>query len=209
MRRFLALSCLALAFAAAAGAIFLTGGTSSAENQTVDVGNLYFCDQSFQARACDTSINAGDTVTWNVSSGFHTVTECDDNFVTCPPAGGFDSGQLGTGGNFSRTFPTAGTFEYYCAFHPTDMRGRVVVGAAAAQPTPAPTSAPTSPGATAAPTTVPGGATQTRTAAPAAVPQTGGDPGDGSLSLSWFLIAGLGLLLAGSGGFGYAAIRRR
>jgi plastocyanin len=196
---------LGLALAGIGGASLFTSG-ASAQNQTVDVGNLYFCSPSFSGQVCDTGVNVGDTVTWNVSAGFHTVTECDESFATCPPAGGFDSGQLEVGGTFSRTFTAAGTFEYYCAFHPTEMRGRVVVSASAVQPTPVPTAAPTSPGATAAPTTA---GAQTRTVTPAAVPNTGGSPGNGSDSLSWLLTSVLGAaLLAGAAGFGYAALKR-
>src|SRR3990172_517710 len=102
------------------------------------------------------------TVTWNNVSGFHTFTECDDTFSTCPPAGGFDSGNLLTGNSFSHTFDSPGAFEYLCSFHPTDMRGRITVQAApTATPTPVPTAAPsgtaapTSPGASPAPGSLP------------------------------------------------------
>jgi plastocyanin len=37
----------------------------------------------------------------------------------------FDSGTINVGGSFSQAFPLAGTFEYYCRFHP--MAGTVVV----------------------------------------------------------------------------------
>ncbi|HYZ27823.1 MAG TPA: plastocyanin/azurin family copper-binding protein [Thermoleophilaceae bacterium] len=51
----------------------------------------------------------GDTVQWqNVSERTHTVTADD---------GSFDSGDLESGGTFSRLFATAGTFAYHCTRH--------------------------------------------------------------------------------------------
>jgi plastocyanin len=32
------------------------------------------------------------------------------------------------GAQATRTFPTAGTFDYVCSLHPREMRGSVVVG---------------------------------------------------------------------------------
>ena len=140
----------------------------------VDVGNFYFCDQSFQGGVCETTVNAGDTVVWSVSAGTHNVTECDASFATCPMSGGFVSAALGQGQQFQHTFDAAGTFYYECTFHPQGMKGRVVVQAAQATATPSPTPAPTQ---TAAPTTA-ASATPTRT--PAAVPATGGEPSGGA-----------------------------
>jgi hypothetical protein len=106
-------------------------------------------------------------VTWNNVAGFHTVTECDDAFSTCPPPGGFNSGSLLTGNSFSHTFNSPGAFEYYCMFHPTDMRGRITLQATpTSTPTPVPTAAPSGSAA----------ASPTAAAAPAAVPKTGGTP---------------------------------
>jgi len=143
---------------------------TQAATVSIEAGNLYFCDVSHQEGVCETTVTAGDTVTWNNVAGFHTVTECDDTFSTCPPAGGFDSGNLLTGNSFSHTFNSQGAFEYICRFHPTDMRGRITVQAAPTPtPTPVPTAAPS--GSTAA--------SPTATSAPAAVPKTGGNPANG------------------------------
>ncbi|HEX9106368.1 MAG TPA: plastocyanin/azurin family copper-binding protein [Longimicrobiales bacterium] len=38
----------------------------------------------------------------------------------------FDSGTLGSGGGFSHTFSTKGTFTYPCAFH-ANMTGTITV----------------------------------------------------------------------------------
>jgi plastocyanin len=201
MRSSLVLTALALALVGLA-AWSITPDGAAAEDQTIDSGNLYFCSPQFQDGICETSVNTGDTVTWTVSAGFHTVTECDENFAVCPPSGGFDSGQLAEGDTFAHTFNEAGAFEYYCAFHPTQMRGIINV-AQAATATPA---ASTPPATTAVPQ---GGTTQSATVIPAGgLPATGGDPG-GSDSWLWLGLTLTGLALVGaSAGFTLAARRR-
>ena len=57
-------------------------------------------------------------VTWlNQEPVVHTSTS------TTPP---FTSGPLGQGQSYSYRFEAAGTYEYYCAVHPS-MKGRVIV----------------------------------------------------------------------------------
>jgi plastocyanin len=64
------------------------------------------------------TVRAGSTVTWtNHDEEPHTVAASD---------GSFHSPGLGTGGTFSHTFATAGTFDYVCSIHPM-MHGTVVV----------------------------------------------------------------------------------
>jgi plastocyanin len=64
------------------------------------------------------TVKAGTTVTWtNKDEDPHTVV---DN------GGAFRSQALGSGGTYSFTFPTAGTFDYICSVHPF-MHGTVVV----------------------------------------------------------------------------------
>jgi plastocyanin len=195
MRRTFLVLLVALSVASMA-ALAVLDETSQAETVNVEAGNLYFCNSSFQEGVCETSITAGDTVTWQNIAGFHTVTECDDAFSDCPPSGGFDSGPLTTGNSFSHTFASPGAIEYFCAFHPTDMRGRVTVQAA---PTPSPTAAPT-----AAPTGIPAGTTTgvtSPTVSPAAVPKTGGTPDDSGAAGSgaWLLVILVGALVLGTG----------
>ena len=69
----------------------------------------------------------GSTVTWrNAGAAPHTVTAED---------GSFDSEMIAAGGSWARTFETAGTFTYVCAFHP-QMEGvvEVTAGEVAAAP---------------------------------------------------------------------------
>ena len=63
-------------------------------------------------------VSAGATVTWTNSDGVaHTSTS---------DAGVWDSGIVPPGGQFSVSFPTAGTYRYHCLIHP-GMIGTVVV----------------------------------------------------------------------------------
>ena len=168
-----------------------------ADNLTIEAGNLYFCDASYQEGICERTVDAGDTVTWSNIAGFHTVTECDDNFSICPPAGGFDSGNLVTGNSFSHAFNSPGVFAYYCMFHPTDMRGRITV-LAAPTATPSPTAAPTTaPSGSAAPTLAP------TTASPVSVPRTGGSvDSDGPAEDATLALVAGGVLLLGAAAAG-------
>lgn len=66
------------------------------------------------------TVAAGTTITWtNKDATGHTVTSKDGKFV--------GSGTLGTGGVFTYTFSTAGTYDYYCMIHPLYMTGTVIV----------------------------------------------------------------------------------
>lgn len=64
------------------------------------------------------TVPVGTTVTWlNQDAVGHTATADD---------GSFDCRPLGSSASLATTFQTAGTFEYFCAIHPT-MRGVIVV----------------------------------------------------------------------------------
>src|SRR2546423_10466312 len=75
-------------------------------------------------------ITVGSTVTWTNATGpTHTATS---------DTGAWTTGNIASGGTSAAVaFPTAGTFPYHCAIHPT-MTGTVIVSAAA----PAPSSPP-------------------------------------------------------------------
>ncbi len=69
----------------------------------------------------DISVPAGTTVAWTNDDPFdHTVTARD---------GAFDSGTMGADESFSQTFDSEGTYEYFCAIHPS-MTGTVTVTSA-------------------------------------------------------------------------------
>jgi plastocyanin len=76
-----------------------------------------------------TTVNVGDSVTWDNTSGVaHTATA---------DGGSFDTGSIADGASASVTFDAAGTFPYHCTIHPA-MTGSIVVQAAGGV-TPAPT----------------------------------------------------------------------
>jgi plastocyanin len=64
------------------------------------------------------TVSAGTTVTWTNKDGVaHTVTS-DDNL--------FNSGSISSGGIYTYTFSTIGTFQYHCSIHPS-MIAKVIV----------------------------------------------------------------------------------
>ncbi len=192
-----------------AGSAWVAAQPAGAATEQIEAGSNYFCAASFQNGVCTTTITAGDTVTWNMVLGIHTVTECDSTYTTCPVAGGFDSGILEPGETFSETFDAAGVYPYYCAIHPSEMRGVISVVPAATE-TPAPTPAATetpAPDATDTPAPdVTGGASPTLS--PAAVPRSGGGPPADGLPLQALVLAFGGALAVAGAGSLYAARRR-
>ena len=97
---------------------------------TVDVGEYWFCDPSYQSGVCETTVDVGGTVVWDFDQALapHTATDCgaDCDAPTATPL--WDSGLL-TSGTFAQTFDSPGSFLYYCSVHPDTMRGRIVVNA--------------------------------------------------------------------------------
>lgn len=130
-------------------------GPAGAATTTISMGGYtyiypyyWFCDSSHIGNVCTTTIQVGDTVTWqNVSDTAHTTTECDGNCgAVLPPSPLpiWDSGPVAPSGTYSRQFNQAGTFNYECTIHPTQMRGQIIVAAAATStPTLAPMPTPT------------------------------------------------------------------
>ena len=183
----------------AAGIVWVDAQPASAATEEIEAGSNYFCAPSFENGVCTATITVGDSVTWNMVLGIHTVTECDSTYATCPVAGGFDSGILEPGETFSQTFDATGDVAYYCAIHPTEMRGVISVVAAATD-TPTPTPVPGTP------TDAPGDASPT--ASPAAVPKSGGEPPADGLPVQALVLA-LGGVLAAAGAASLYAARRR
>ena len=122
---------LFLAFAIVIPALLLGPLTASAANSPAQIVNCTaatpWCFSPNPIR-----ITVGSTVTWNNATGVtHTSTS---------DTGAWNTGNIASGATSSAvSFPTAGTFTYHCAIHPS-MTGSVIVSAVAA--TPAPTSPP-------------------------------------------------------------------
>lgn len=85
----------------------------------VNVGNFFFSPNSV-------TINQGDAVHWVWVGGTHSTTSGSCPGGNCTPDGTWDSGTK-TGGTYDRTFPDAGTFNYFCNVHLASMTGKVVV----------------------------------------------------------------------------------
>jgi plastocyanin len=107
----------------------------TAETKTVDISNFAFNPATIE-------IMVGDTVRWvNNDTAPHTATAGN---------GGFDSGNLSNGQEYSFTFTEAGSYNYVCRYH--DVMAATVVVAAAAAPAPAPAAPAPAPAAQPAPT---------------------------------------------------------
>jgi plastocyanin len=74
--------------------------------------------ENFNFVSASVTVPAGTTVVWtNADDVEHTVTASDNSFSSQP---------IETGGQFSYTFSTPGTYDYFCAIHPF-MTGKVIV----------------------------------------------------------------------------------
>lgn len=100
----------------------------------------------------DLTVSIGDTVTFTVTSGAHTVTSdgCEaDDCYTNGTGEALDSGTLSTGDTFTFTFDEPGSFDYFCGIHSsadgTAQNGTITVAeeAQTEEPTDEPTDAPT------------------------------------------------------------------
>jgi plastocyanin len=82
--------------------------SSKAATVTVTVGNggFFFFPSSI-------TIQPGDTVQWTWSASGHSSTSGNPGV----PNGLWDSGILNQGATFSHTFPSAGSFPYFCSPH--------------------------------------------------------------------------------------------
>jgi len=194
MKTLLRPSLVLIALATLAGSLLLLlPNPAAAADATVPVGNFFFCSSASEGATCTTTVNVGDTVTWDFSgaSAPHT---------TSSGAGGWDSGTVSPGGSFQHTFTQAGSFAYVCNIHPTLMMGTVVVQAApAATATPQPSG-----GTPSASTSTPvAGATATPGSG---LPPTGQGPQSGDTN-AW-LLAALAIVGVAFAGTGLALARR-
>lgn len=88
-----------------------TAAAAGEAEEQVDIADLAFSPDTV-------AVSAGTTVTWTNSDTLTHTVDTED--------GTLDSGNLENGGEFSFTFDEAGTFDYFCAIHPT-MTGSIVV----------------------------------------------------------------------------------
>ena len=146
--------------------------------------------QDFSFAPSNISVPMGATVTWrNGGEAQHTVTAV---------GGSFDSEMIESGGSWTRTFETAGTFAYVCAFHPA-MEGvvEVTAGEVAAAPPAVPAMPSPSPSASLVPVAVAPVATQPspHVEPDAAAVSTQGSTFGGELMVRFVIV---GLLIGGA-----------
>jgi plastocyanin len=110
---------------AIAGAVVAAVAAPAAGAATAEVGIA-----DFRFSPAYTLVAAGDSVHWTQRGSVHTVT----SRAGAPQS--FDSGDLGTGEQFTRVFAVAGRYAYHCTIHP-EMRGVVQVGPDTTPPKPA------------------------------------------------------------------------
>ena len=102
----------------APGATNAASATASAGGACPPGPGLPVVVQDFSFGPQSITVPVGGAVTWtNTGSAGHTVTF----------DGGPDCGRITAGQSVSRTFDAAGSFAYVCTFHPSTMRGTVVV----------------------------------------------------------------------------------
>ncbi len=196
-----------------------TPQSAEAATHTVGIDGTPNCGSSmFCYNPSSLTVTVGDSVTWvNNSTAPHTVTRCNPS--ACSGNGPGSGGQSGpsspiinaSGGMFTFTFTSLGTYTYYCAIHGyAMMHGTVTVVAA---------TTPTTVGTT--PTTVGSGSTTVTTFSMTTSSQSGSSSGTTSFGASTNQLAGTGaptsqwvavslvLLLLGLGLMAASTTRRR
>ncbi|HEV2073015.1 MAG TPA: cupredoxin family copper-binding protein, partial [Thermomicrobiales bacterium] len=94
-------------------------GTPAASGQSDTAAAVEVEIKDFAYNPDPVTIKVGESVTWtNQDSAPHTATGQDREVL--------QSGNLDQGQSYTQAFDTAGTYEYFCYFHP-DMKGVVTV----------------------------------------------------------------------------------
>jgi plastocyanin len=92
--------------------------TPMAAAAPVTPGNVEVAIHDFYFDPQTVTVSVGTNVAWNNLGAFTHTADSD--------TGLWDSGDIPSGGAYSRIFDTAGTFAYHCDFHPS-MKGIVIV----------------------------------------------------------------------------------
>lgn len=92
-----------------------TTAPTEGDGVTVSAGDFSFGPSTV-------TISVGESVTWTLSEGAHTTTS-----GTSPDPDGLWNEAVTADAPFTFTFEEAGTFPYFCRFHPDFMTGEVIV----------------------------------------------------------------------------------
>lgn len=114
--------------------------SGSAPTVAVQVDDYWFCGPPYQGRVCDTHAEPGTLVVWDMAGAAipHSVVECGASCDQPTNEPLWDSGIIDGGSFYMRTFEEPGVYLYYCDLHPTQMRGRIIVGDVTLPPAPTP-----------------------------------------------------------------------
>lgn len=85
-------------------------------------GEVMVSANDFSFSPATVTISVGDSVTWTLAEGAHTTSS-----GTAPDLDGLWDQALTADEPFTFTFEEAGTYEYFCRFHPDFMTGTVTV----------------------------------------------------------------------------------
>lgn len=120
---FIVCAVILVLFCAAAGcsSYQAPGAATAAPSPPSATGGNTVTMKNFAFNPATLTVKPGTVVTWvNQDSAPHTVVSDAGD-----PAA-FSSGQLSTGGTYTFTFTTTGTYGYHCTIHPS-MTGTVIV----------------------------------------------------------------------------------
>ena len=198
----------ALIVAIAAFALTSSAQAGVVQQVRIPVGDLWFCDESFQNGVCETRINAGDSISWDFSGAAlpHTTAECGASCDSPADASLWDSGTITDGSTFQFTFEEPGTYLFRCNIHPNQMRGSVIVVEREPEPEPPdgvePDPLPDGPPAPVQdlPDSAPSDGPAPE---PEVLPSTGAELDESSAWVGWALLAILGATSAVGGIFAY------
>lgn len=85
-------------------------------------GEVIVSANDFSFSPATVTVSVGDSVTWTLAEGAHTTSS-----GTAPDLDGLWDQALTADEPFTFTFEQAGTYEYFCRFHPDFMTGTVTV----------------------------------------------------------------------------------
>lgn len=102
------LSGLVLLVMLSAAAVSCTKSSDNNGSKGPGTDEVFIQNMAFNPNSITVTVNT--TITWTNKDGVaHTVTS---------DSGLFDSGSIPSGGTYSHTFTTAGSFSYHCTVHP-------------------------------------------------------------------------------------------
>tara|TARA_B100001758_G_C18334968_1_gene571037 strand:- start:1 stop:1302 length:1302 start_codon:yes stop_codon:yes gene_type:complete len=102
--------------------LYLFANSNTISAQTLHVINT----QGMTFSPANITINAGDTVVWNNTSGYHNVNGTQNTFPNNPEDFG---NSLGSSWTYTHVFNTAGDYDYQCDPHLPGMVGTITVNA--------------------------------------------------------------------------------